>query len=120
MRPCSETEKGQVCIFYTRREKRQVDPISLHFGAAVRNMGVEKWTCQRTSVDPSGPWLADEARQSDVNRKAFMQKVFPDSRYHPTRCCSGKKTHRQKLNEAAVAILSSQVRKWPLPGANDR
>lgn len=67
--------KGTACIFYTRGEDAEVDPLSFHFGAAVLTPGKEKWTCQIFKA------LPEAARRSAEERRAFMRRVHP--RVHP-------------------------------------
>ena len=67
--------KGTACIFYTRGEDAEVDPLSFHFGAAVLTPGKEKWTCQIFKA------LPEAARMSVEERRAFMRRVHP--RVHP-------------------------------------
>ena len=63
--------KGTACIFYTRGEDAEVDPLSFHFGAAVLTPGKEKWTCQIFKA------LPEAARRSAEERRAFMRRVHP-------------------------------------------
>ena len=92
--------KGTACIFYTRGEDAEVDPLSFHFGAAVLTPGKEKWTCQIFKA------LPEAARRSAEERRAFMRRVLSRAEAEPSSSVpdSAGADHTQSAAIAALQI----------------